>query len=116
MQIYSIEAGKVYTESYNINHILNSSSGCYNPFAQDKDSITLNQHCSHLHILKLNSQYPNNENGVNFSFNILPTSFSFQQQSNHHLSQVVHLTNFFIRLKILPLSCSNSLDSVVLLI
>ena len=114
LQMYSIEAGKLYTENYNIIHVLNSSSGCCNPFALNKDSMPRNQDSTHFHIQKPNSQYPDDGNWVNFSFNNLPTTLSFHQQSNNYPSQVILLTHFFSRFKIIPLSRSYSSDSVVL--
>gem|GEM_PF-3883006 len=117
MQMYSIEHGEIYSESYNINHVLHSSStGHRNSSKQNKDPLNPNWDYSHFHIIPLNSQALNNGDGVSHYINILPIEFSFLFQNNLHVSPIVPSLDFFAKLKILPAGYSSLHKSTVLLI
>ena len=117
IQMYSIEAGMIYTESYNINHLLDVSSlDCGNPFTPQKDPISQNQDYSHFHIIEINFQAFDRGNGLNIAANIQPISFPPHLHNNLHISQVQPLSDFYTKLKILPLGYSNLRHSPVLLI
>ena len=117
MHMYSIEAGKLYTESYNISHVLSFSSvACDNPIAPQRDSMSRNQDHSHFHITKINSQTFSYNNGVNVSANNQPIAFLPHFRSNLHVSPRALSSELFTKLKILPPGCTYLSHSPVLLI
>jgi hypothetical protein len=116
MQIYSIEHGEIYAESYNINHILHSSSSDYcNSSPKNNDSLTLNWDYCHFHIIPLNSQALNHGDSINHYIN-LTISSSYPIQSSLRVFPLVPLFDFFTKLKILSVSHSSLFKSTVLLI
>ena len=85
MQMFSIEQGHVYTESYNLNHILSSSTtDICNPYNKYNDSLTPNQSYNHSHIVLLNSIANSKRDIIINPINLLSIDFTFPSRSHFH--------------------------------
>ena len=115
--MYSIEYGKIYTESYNYTHYLSSlyPNDC-KPSHQYDNSLSTGGNGNHFHVIPLNPQAFDNGRGVNHYFNILPIDSPFLISSNPHVSTIVLSPDFFNKLKILTDSHLSLHKSTVLLI
>jgi len=117
MQMLSIENGKVYTENYNINHIINSLyDGHCDSCTRQNDSFTTSRNNSHIHVILSNSQAPEGGHKANQYTNTIPTAFTFPVQGNLNASLIVRFLDLHAQLKLLPLRHSALLKSTVLLI
>ena len=87
MQMFSIEQGSVYTESFNVNHILNSFSvDICNTSKKHNDSLTPNRNYNHSHVILLNLIALDESEFVNSLINPILIIFTYPIQHNLHSS------------------------------
>ena len=93
MQMFSIEQGQVYTENYNLNHILNSlSSDICKPYGRHNDSLTPTLNYNHSHIILFNA-IANSENDIIINpINLIPIDFTFSAQPHLHSLTPVNIS------------------------
>ena len=85
MQMFSLEQGSVHTESYNLNHILSSSTtDICNPYNKYIDSLAPNQSYNHSHIVLLNWIANSKSDIIINPINLLPIGFTFPSRSHLH--------------------------------
>ena len=117
MTMYSIEYGKIYTESYNPIHLLSSPNPSDSiPYQQYDDSLPASENCKHFHVIPLDSLTLFNGGGVNHDIKILAISSPFFFQSNPHVFPIVPSPDFFTKFKILTGGHLSLRKSTVLLI
>ena len=114
-QMFSIEQGYVYAESYNLNHILNSSlsADICNTCEKQKDTLTPRNY-NHSHIILLNSLAQDKSQFI--SSYPIPIIFTFPTQHNLHTSIPANTLLVHSELRFLSPPISSILQSTILLI
>lgn len=115
MKMYSVESGNIYTENYNLYHLLISPSSDACKFSQQLDeALPTSGQCAHFHVIPLNPLTLDNNGEVSHYIKILPITFPFLSQSNLLVSQIVPSPEFLTKFKILPFGYSSLRNAVVL--
>lgn len=115
MKMYSVESGNIYTENFNLNHLLISPSSVAGKLSQQFDeALPTSGQCTHFHVIPLNPLILDNNGEVSHFVKILPITFPFLSQSNLLVSQIVSSPEILTKFKILPLGYSSLRNAVVL--
>ena len=102
MDMFSIEQGTVYAESYNLNHILNSlPTTICNSIKKYNDSLTPTRNYNHSHVVLLNSLNQEESDIIISQINQIQTVFTFPIQGYLHFSipaktSLIHSTPQFL--------------------
>jgi len=117
LQMYSIEEGKVYSENYNVNHILNSSytDHCHIQ-ARLNEPLASSRKCNHFHVILPNDQTPGGGVITSHYINSLPTTSTFPPSTKLYISATINLLELHTQPKSLLPHHLPLLKSSVLLI